>query len=195
MLWNADPALTAIWSTNVSNAQSKYGADAALAFNEPDSCCSECGNSCISVQNAVSAYKQWMQPLSGTVRLGSPAVTNGVGPSIGIDWMKQFIASCSDCTVDFIPIHWYGSVLDPGSFKTHVESFHRQSGKPIWITEFATTSGTEEQVIDFLKVVLPWLIQQEYVERYAYFMARAAGSPFLLTTGGGLTRIGELYNI
>lgn len=38
-----------------------------------------------------------------------------------------------------------------------------------WITERGATGTTAEQV-EFLQVVMPWLDEQNYVERYAYFM-------------------------
>lgn len=194
MLWSAADDLTSIWNNNVANAIAIHGTDAVLSFNEPDGCCWDCGNSCMNVSESVSAYKKWIQPLAGEVRLGSPAVTNGVGDGVGISYMEQFMDNCTGCTVDFIPLHWYGSVLDPGSFKTYVQSFWTKFGRPIWITEFATTSGTEDQILTFLQNVLPWLDQQTYVQRYAYFMDRNAGSPFLLESNNTLTAIGELFN-
>lgn len=194
MLWSNADDLTSIWNGNVQNAISKYGADSVLAFNEPDGCCWECGNSCMNVTLAVSAYQQWVQPWAGKVRLGAPAVTNSITTGMGVDYLEQFVKSCKRCTIDFIPIHWYGSVLDPGSFKTYVQSVRTKFRKPIWITEFGTTSGTDDQIIAFLKNVLPWLDRQAYVERYAYFMDRAAGSPYLLETNKTLTDIGVVYN-
>lgn len=148
----------------------------------------------MNVSSAVSAYKQWVQPMAGKVKLGSPAVTNGVGSGIGADYLKQFMGNCTSCTVDFIPLHWYGDVTKPGSFKTYVQNFHSQFKKPLWITEFGTNGGTEAQIVTFLENVLPWLDQQAYVQRYAYFMDRAAGSPYLLETNDTMTDIGVTFN-
>ena len=148
----------------------------------------------MNVTEAVAACKKWMQPLAGKVKLGGPAVTNGVGEGMGISYMEQFMGNCTGCTVDFIPLHWYGSVLDPASFKSYVQSFWQQFGRPLWITEFGTTSGTDAQIISLLKIGLPWLDKQTYVHRYAYFMDRNTGSPYLLETNNAMTDIGEIYN-
>jgi hypothetical protein len=192
MLWSAASDLTSIWNNNVANDIATHETDSVLAFNEPDECGS--GQSCMNVSYAVSQYQQWIQPYAGKVLLGAPAVTNGVGSGIGINYMEQFIANCTGCTVDFIPIHWYGSVTDTAGFKTYVKSYWTTFAKPVWITEFGTTSGTEAQIVAFLKNVLPWLDQQTYVKRYAYFMDRAAGSPYLLNTNDSLTEIGTVFN-
>lgn len=194
MLWNLDPALTSIWSSNVATARKSYGADAVLAFNEPDGCCSSCGNSCISPSVAASAYKQYIQPLRKTLELGAPAVTNGVGPGIGMDWMSQFVSACTGCTIDFMPIHWYGDVTNPDSFKAYLKQFHKRFGKPIWVTEFGTTSGSDAQVLAFLKIVVPWMDAKPWVLRYAYFMDRAAGGTFLLNGDKSMTSIGQYYD-
>lgn len=194
MLWNDHQELTSVWASNVAKARKNYDADAVLAFNEPDLCCSSCGSTCMSPSAAAAAYRQWIQPLQNKLELGAPAVTNGVAPGMGIDWMSQFMSACSTCTIDFIPIHWYGSASDPQSFKDHVKQFYQKFNKPIWVTEFGVSDGSEDQVVAFLKVVLPWLDRQDYVHRYAYFMDRAAGAPFLLNSDNSLTSIGKLYN-
>ena len=194
MLWSAADDLTSIWKANVNNAITTYGADAVLAFNEPDGCCWSCGNSCMNVSSAVSAYKTWVQPYAGKVALGTPAVTNGVGSGVGVDYLAQFMGNCTGCTVDFIPLHWYGSVLDPNSFTSYVQSVYAKFGKPIWVTEFGTTSGTSAQIVTFLQSALPWLDGQSYVKRYAYFMDNNQGTPYLLNTNNTMTDIGKVYN-
>ncbi|TVY85504.1 Alkali-sensitive linkage protein [Lachnellula suecica] len=194
MLWSAASDLTSIWSGNLQRAITSYGADSVLSFNEPDGCCWSCGNSCMNVSSAVSAYKQWVQPLAGKVKLGAPAVTNGVGEGVGISYMSYFMGNCTGCQVDFIPIHWYGSVLDPGSFEAYVQSFYTKFNKPIWITEFGTTSGTDAQIVAFLKQALPWLDSQSYVQRYAYFMDSNTGAPYLLNPNNTMNDIGVEYN-
>jgi hypothetical protein len=47
----------------------------------------------------------------------------------------------------------------------------------------------EEEEIAFLEEVLPWLDSQDYVHRYAYFMA-SEGS---LISGRVLSRVGETF--
>lgn len=64
--------------------------------------------------------------------------------------------------------------------------------RPLWITEFASSTGTDAQKENFLKAVLPWLDAQTYVERYAYF---GDFQGILINENGtGLSRLGEIYN-
>ena len=52
-----------------------------------------------------------------------------------------------------------------------------------------TPLSSEEEEITFLEEVLPWLDSQDYVHRYAYFMA-SEGS---LISGRVLSRDGETF--
>ena len=63
------------------------------------------------------------------------------------------------------------------------------NGKPIWLTEFGA-SGTAEEQNTFLETVLPWMDEQSYIERYAYFMV-ADGS--LISTGTALSTLGNTF--
>jgi hypothetical protein len=66
------------------------------------------GGSCISVASAVTAWKQLMEPaksLKDKMYLGSPAVTNGVN-GMGLDWLRDFMRQCNECSIDFICLHW-----------------------------------------------------------------------------------------
>jgi hypothetical protein len=66
---------------------------------------------------------------------------------------------------------------------------HEDSGyRPVWITEFQGPSSEEEE-ITFLEEVLPWLDSQDYVHRYAYFIA-SEGS---LISGRVLSRVRETF--
>lgn len=69
---------------------------------------------------------------------------------------------------------------------------------PLWITEFAAMPYTDAAVMaEFLDVVLPWLDEQAYVERYSPFLAdnmvdpagqllNAAGEKFVTWKGGAV---------
>jgi hypothetical protein len=196
MLWSAHPDLTSVWAANVDRSMAAYAVDAVLAFNEPDLCCATCGSSCTDVAAAVAGYRQWVQPLAGRVRLGAPAVTNGVGDNMGLSYLRRFMEGCVGCRVDFIPLHYYGSVHDLDGLQRHVEAAWEMFGRsiPIWVTEFGAAGGTEADTVAWLRVVLPWLDAQSYVERYAYFMASNAGPPCLLHENGTLTDVGKFYN-
>ena len=74
------------------------------------------GGVCMSVDAAVGAWKQWMEPqrnLKPKLYLGSPAVTNG---QHGLPWLVNFLVSCDGCHIDFINIHWYVPTLPVSSF-------------------------------------------------------------------------------
>jgi len=97
-------------------------------------------------------------------------VTNGGSPA-GLTWLKDFLTACNgECDIDFVPIHWYDSATNYGYFKEYVQEAYIAGGnRSLWITEFGATGSTAEQVT-FLQTVMPWLDEQEFVARYAYFM-------------------------
>jgi len=80
-------------------------------------------------------------------------------------------------------------------------------GLPIWITEFAVgdwkaksvdeNRHKPETVLRFMEGVLPMLDKLDFVERYAWFPAKATSGPLgtcaLFDGEGGLTRLGECY--
>jgi hypothetical protein len=58
----------------------------------------------LNANSAAALWMQYIQPLhSKGIKLGAPAVTNA--PS-GAPWLSAFLAACTNCTIDFIPIHW-----------------------------------------------------------------------------------------
>jgi hypothetical protein len=149
----------------------------------------------MDVSASVSAWKTYMQPYAGQVRLGAPAVTNGGAP-MGLTYLTNFLSSCTGCQVDFCPIHWYDSATNIGYFKWYLDQAHTAcGGKPIWITEFGA-SGSEADISTFLKTVLPWLDSLDYVERYAYFYDGASTDGTYLVNAAGTARstIGEIFN-
>lgn len=182
MLWGTGEH-TVKWLDNAKSAIAS-GSTHMLAFNEPDLG----AQSSLPVPEAVAAYQQFMQPFAGKVKLGSPAVTNGASP-MGLAYLKNFITACSGCTIDFVAIHWYnGGNAD--DFKNYVAKAHAVGGgRPVWITEFEA-SGDAGQQQAFLNDVLPWLDNQDYVERYAYFMASDGN---LISSGTTLSQVGQAF--
>ncbi|KAI9865637.1 MAG: hypothetical protein M1813_002095 [Trichoglossum hirsutum] len=163
MLWGNGGDRTNGWTDAANTAISKGGKH-LLAFNEPDH--PEQAN--IDPTTAAKDYKTYMNPFAGKARLGAPAVTNG-GGNMGLTWLKSFMGACgTECSIDFVPIHWYDSASNVEYFKKHIQDAHNATGKPIWITEFAST-GLPGQQKTFLETVLPWLDDQPFVERYSYF--------------------------
>ena len=131
-----------------------------------------------------------MMPFANNgVKLGSPAVTNGGAP-MGLTWLSSFLDACTDgCKVDFAAVHWYDSYSNVAYFKQHLQDAHEQTGLPVWLTEFGTIDGNDEQIAGFLAEVLPWMDEQSWIERYAYFMA----SDGKLLSGGALSTSGKTF--
>lgn len=184
MLWGEKSA--GDWSKVVETAIAA-GSKHLLSFNEPD--LPQQAN--IQPQKAASLYQQLMNPHAGKAALGAPAVTNGNSANYGLNWLKSFFDACAGkCKVDFLTIHWYDSATNVESFKKHVTdsiSFGKQRGiNKVWVTEFQGT-GDDNAQASFLKQVLPWLDQNEGVERYAYFRADD------LVKNGQLSPVGQAY--
>jgi hypothetical protein len=181
MLWGLGDHIQN-WEQNAEKAI-LAGTSHLLAFNEPD--IDYQAN--LTVPAAVADYLDYVQPFSGRVKLGSPAVTNG-GGHMGLEWLQNFLSRCLSCTIDYVAIHWYNGG-NAGAFKDYIVQAHTDGGyRPVWITEFRGPSSEEEEIV-FLEEVLPWLDSQDYVHRYAYFMA-SEGS---LISDGVLSRLGEPF--
>jgi hypothetical protein len=181
MLWSASTDKTNTWVSD-AKAGIAAGATALLGFNEPDH--TEQAN--MSPQAAATAYKTYITDnFVGKAKLISPAVTNG-GGTMGLTWLSSFMSLCSDCKIDAVAIHWYDLSTNTDYFKSHIQDAHTQSGLPVYLTEFGTTDGNDQA---FLAEVLPWLDAQDYVQRYAYFMAEDGK----LISGTSLSAAGNTY--
>lgn len=88
----------------------------------------------MSPERACAAWKDAIQPLAAKgYTLGAPCTS---GNPNGITWMKQFFECCSDCTIDFMTVHWYDIDLD--NFKSWVQKWHDEFGnRDVMVTEFA----------------------------------------------------------
>lgn len=87
--------------------------------------------------------------------------------------MLKFLNRCGvdECNIDFIPIHWYGGATDFDSFFSHLYYTHDVVGGgkyPIWVTEFGVTSGTDEQVEEFMRVAMREMDRLSWVEKYSW---------------------------
>jgi hypothetical protein len=167
-----------------------------LGYNEPDQ--TKQGN--VTVEEAL---EQWPKLMELGVRLGSPA---GVHPDR--DWMKAFMKGVVErqLRVDFVTVHSYGGPSADALMK-RLAAVHEMFGRPLWITEFAVgdwnaKSRAEnkyrpEQIVEFVRDVLPRLDACEFVERYAWFPAKPDSAPLgpcaLFNEDGTLTPVGEAY--
>jgi hypothetical protein len=196
MLWGLPSGPDPAWAAAVQTPGTKY----ILGFNEPDLTYS--GSANILPANAAQGYITYMEPFSGSVKVGMPNVLwNNVGSSSGGNydskvWTQYFLGNCTGCHFDFAAIHYYQD-CDPTDgqsgaawFMGNVTNAYNTLNLPVWITEFYC-DGTDEQQILFLQQVLPWLDSQSYVGRYSYF---GAFPQYLLdSTGDGLSVVGLAY--
>ncbi|KAG8702736.1 hypothetical protein FRC12_010015 [Ceratobasidium sp. 428] len=174
---------------NFASLVKAQGAKTILAFNEPDFGT----QSNITAVEAAALWKQYIQPLKASgIRLGAPAVTNA--PS-GRPWLADFLKACTGCTIDFIPIHWYGSGID--SFYGYIWEVHNQFPTyPIWVTEFAETSSDDAVVAKFLNATINYMDTLDWIEKYSWFafFRQETGSHYnLLNANGTLNALGRAY--
>ncbi|KAA8573447.1 hypothetical protein EYC84_005032 [Monilinia fructicola] len=194
-LWSDSSDHTSNWASNVNNAISR-GSTHIVAFNEPDACGS--GQSCMTPQQAVNAWMTYIQPFAGRVALGAPQVTNGAS---GLPWLSLFLALCTGCQIDFVPIHWYegnGGQNYLADFYNYVGSAYYSGGdRPIWLTEFALLNPASESDQEyFISQVMPWMDNLSWVARYAWFMCTGDGGEpqgTLCNADGTLTTLGNDY--
>jgi hypothetical protein len=146
----------------------------------------------MSVGDAITTHKKYIQPLAGSLKIGSPSVTNGAEQGKGLAWLSDFMAGCTGCQIDFVVVHWY-SWDKPEDFKAYMKKVHDKFNKPVWVTEFGTTQGDAAK---FLAQVLPWMDAQSWIERYSWHMAAptTGDMSFLLNAAGdGLSETGKAF--
>ena len=168
-----------------------------LGFNEPDS-------ETQANMSVARAIKLWPLLENTNRYLGSPVTVHA-----DCDWMKKFMSEADKkkLRVDFVCIHWYGKP-DAKQFIRHIEKIIELYKRPVWITEFAVADWkakkerranrySQEQVVQFMKDVLPYLERNPMVERYAWFHAGkdnlALSCSCLFEPDGSLTEVGEYY--
>ncbi|MFM7181707.1 MAG: glycoside hydrolase family protein [Verrucomicrobiales bacterium] len=180
----------------VKVAKSKMGSSPLLGFNEPD-------GKAQANMTVEQALKFWPELEKTNRRLGSPATVHPDN-----EWMKAFMKGADEkgLRVDFVCVHWYGQ-LDAEKFIERMREIHELYDKPIWITEFAIADWsakslrenkyTDRDVLKFMEDVLPELEKLEFVERYAWFDAKAddpkLGRSALFDKAGELTELGRFY--
>ncbi|KAL0581171.1 hypothetical protein V5O48_000861 [Marasmius crinis-equi] len=174
---------------NLSTIIKAQGSKVLLGFNEPDF--SQQSN--IDPNYAAQLWTKYIEPLKASgVRLGAPAVSSGAG---GIPWLTSFMSACSNCTFDFIPVHWYGTGV--AGFYDYLWQIHSRFGnRTLWVTEYASTSLNATEVEDFLNQTTVYLDGLDWVERYAwfgYFRPENGSAYNMLEADGGLNNLGKHY--
>jgi len=169
-----------------------------LGFNEPDGV----KQANMSVDESVALWPK-LEELG--LPLGSPAT---VGNPSDNEWLKDFMAKAEaeGLRVDFVCMHSYGG-LNAVGLMDKIKDAYDMFGKPIWLTEFAVgdwnaTTPSEnkysaDQVLNFMKEILPKLEESDYVHRYAWYNGKTTDAPLassvLFDENDGLTPLGEYY--
>lgn len=168
-----------------------------LGFNEPDG--KEQAN--MSVEKALEL---WPALESLKVPLGSPAVVDAENG----EWIKEFMAGVEQrgYRVDYLCVHNYGGG-GVAEFKRKMTAIYEKYKRPILITEFAVAdwSATKPEenkhsaakVLTFMKDILPWLEETDFIYGYAWFsfgQTSAAGcTSALFDENNNLTELGKYY--
>ena len=149
----------------------------------------------ISASEAVDYFLQVMQPYSAQgVKLGTPG--NLQNPQ-DMKWLDDFMEGClaKGCTIDFVCVHWFWTPGPNGQqdFKNAVgNATARARGRPVWVDNFGATGGRTGQ-IEFLRNIIPWLEDNDAIQRYGYLAIDRKQGGFLPETGDELSDLGQFY--
>jgi len=179
-----------------------------LGFNEPD----HKGQSDIPYMTAIDL---WPELMKMGVPLCSPSCANTEGindesvQGVKGTWMRDFMreADKRGYRVDYIGTHWYGGT-SARYFKEKMRRIYEKYGRrPLLITEFAPADWKAKspeknrhspaRVLAFMKEVLPWLEEQDWITGYAWFSFGVDSGPgtssALFDNDGKLTAAGRFY--
>jgi hypothetical protein len=195
MLWGSKKQLEELAPPDGAVAKPRF--PVLLAYNEPE-------RTKQANRSVTEVLSEWRLISSLAARVSSPAPVRPFDP-----WMRSFMAEAERqaLDVDFIALHWYGAA-DGSAFLSLIDRVHETYKRPIWITEFAVADWksakfgapnrfTEDDVIRFVKEVIPGLERREFVERYAWLGATTGKESLrpslLFDKQGGLTAVGATY--
>lgn len=171
-----------------------------LAINEPN----RVDQANMSVEEVL---RRWPEISALAQRVSSPAPAGVLGP-----WFDKFhrLARARGLRFDFMAVHLY-TPPEPARFLAKIDAVYERYRMPIWITEFAVADWeakdgpgsnryAEEDVLEFMRVVLPELERRSFVERYAWFGAgkyslthEQVRTSRLFEKDGSLTALGRYY--
>ncbi|CZS97569.1 hypothetical protein WAI453_008702 [Rhynchosporium graminicola] len=195
MLWGTDPNFYSSVKALIDGGRK---ISHVLAYNEPDGDQST-GGSKIDPATAATYWISQIEPLRKMgVKVGAPAVT---GSPRGFTWLEDFFNSCAsqgtNCTIDFIPIHWYG---DFGGLASHMGQVNATYPNVTqWITEYALNHQPLEATQSFFNMSAEYFDRMAGVGRYSYFgsfrsdVSNVGPNAAMLTQKGELTDIGSWY--
>ncbi|MBI9039927.1 glycosyl hydrolase [Lutibacter sp.] len=200
MAWNGT-GISAVNNWVNQDSKVKY----ILGFNEPNF--KDQAN--MTPSQAATAWPAFQSiAKSHNLKTVGPAVNycgncvseNGTTYTNAFKYLDDFFAACTDCEVDYIALHWYGS----GNSIVGYINDARKYNKPIWVTEFASwdysnpVQSVEEQK-KYLAGTVNFLERDPDVYRYSWFIGRtnagATSYPYIDLYGsdGKLTELGEIY--
>lgn len=124
-------------------------------------------------------------------------------------WMRDFMTEADkrNYRIDYIGTHWYGGP-SPRAFKERMVQVYEAYGRrPLLITEFAVAdwgakkladnSHKRSDVLKFMKEVLPWLEEQNWIAGYNWFSFehddRNGTCSALFDGEANLTSLGKYY--
>jgi hypothetical protein len=198
-----------IWGGGSLNATIPVGSKYLLGFNEPNFK----SQANLTVQEAVAdwpavealAHPAGLPIVSPGVNFcGSPSNPSGcTDPAITdpYTYIKDFLAACTGCKVDYIAVHAY--VCDLPLLRAYLEGNLQTGGtmqgflqfqRPIWLTEFACDSS--HSVADqkaYMEAAVPYLESNTHVARYGWFSAKPIPNALLTNADGSLTDLGTTY--
>lgn len=133
------------------------------SFLEPD-------GAKISIDDAVKSWNTNLEPLASSHTLIPPMVGQN-----GLSWLQDFIAACTDCTLDKGPIAFtvYCTADDGGvaDFKNHLSEFKAAfPGRELWLANIGPLGDLEDvSAYKWLIGELVMLLESDpAVTRYAW---------------------------
>ena len=175
------------WASNAAKAV-KAGDKYFMSFGEPD-----VGG--MSAETGVELWMKNMQPYAAQgIKLGTPG--NLQNPQ-DMDWLEKFLDLCktAGCDISFVCVHWFHTPGPNGQqdFKNRVSNATALAkGTPVWVDNFGA-SGDREGQIEFLTNIIPWLEDNDAIERYGYLAINRTSGGFLPETGSELSDLGQFY--
>ncbi|PQE28694.1 F5 8 type C domain protein [Rutstroemia sp. NJR-2017a WRK4] len=195
MLWSTSTSFLSSVQSLISDGRN---ISHVLGYNEPDGE-SSTGGSSISATAAATNWISQMEPLRKLgVKTGAPAVT---GSQRGLTWLEHFFDACAaagtNCTADFIPVHWYGNFEGLASYLGQVRAAYPNTS--IWVTEYALNNASLPESQDFFKTSAEYFDRLDFIDRYSYFgsfrssVSNVGPNASMLDQDGQLTDIGSWY--
>jgi len=195
MVWGYDET-DRPWHDDINDeVEDKY--PIILGFNEPN----HSDQSDIPPEEAAAAWIELQTKYPDRI-LVSPAPAGG-----NTNWFDPFFDACESlgCRIDYLATHHYES--NPNHVMNKLEALYNRYGKKIWLTEFAMCcTHDENEIIDFVKEIIPRLEAADFVYRYSWFITRYnekdsdgdwyldAKNGLLKDDSSEMTEVGRLYN-